>query len=80
MVGLMVIMHCYMDRGRLCERNGAKNIVLCGLEVEIIIYMFSLPPGIKSTIVTPQISTVYGLDDLSTSMRCHLGPEAGIKH
>jgi hypothetical protein len=32
----------YLDRGRLYELNGAKNIVLGGLEVEIInIHVFT---------------------------------------
>ena len=36
MVELGGIGSCYMDIGRLYELNDVKNIVLCGLEVEII--------------------------------------------
>ena len=42
MVQLRVIRPRYIDRGRLYELNGAKIIVLGGLEVEIInIYVFT---------------------------------------
>ena len=47
MVGPMVIIHCYMDRGRLYELNGIKIIVLCALEVETInVHVFTHPPGL----------------------------------
>jgi len=44
---LSIIMHCYMDRGCMYERNGVKKIVLCGLQVEIInIHVFTHHPGL----------------------------------
>ena len=43
----MVVIHCYIDRQRLCKRNGVKVIVLCGLQVEIInIHVFTHYPGL----------------------------------
>lgn len=42
-----VIIHCYMDRGRLYELNGTKNIVLGALEGEIInAHVFTPQPGL----------------------------------
>jgi hypothetical protein len=47
MVDLIAIIHSYMDRGRLCEPNGIKIIVLRALQVEIINgHVFTHRPGL----------------------------------
>jgi len=47
MVGLRVILHCYTDRGCLCELNGVKINVLCALQVEILnVHVFTHPQGL----------------------------------
>jgi len=46
-VDLRVMIHCYIDRGRLGELNGVKNIVLSDLEVAIInVHVFAHQPSI----------------------------------
>ena len=36
MVELRAVIHCYIDRGCMCEPNSRKIIILCALQVEII--------------------------------------------
>ena len=45
-MALSVVVHCYLDRGRLYELNGVKIITLCALEVEIIsVHILTRQPG-----------------------------------
>jgi hypothetical protein len=45
-VHLRVLQGCYIDRGRLYELSGVKNISVCALEVEIIsVHVFAPQHG-----------------------------------
>ena len=48
-VNLRDMIHCYIDRGRLCELNSVKIIILCALQVEII----------NGHVFTRQLALVY---------------------
>ena len=46
-VALRPVGHCYIDRGRLYELIGVKNMFPCALEVEIINeHVFAHQPGL----------------------------------